>query len=200
MKTPIEIIKEFIESNIPSEVIDGVCGRVGRFRQHYLQQNWIGEDAIKVVEEATGKPNSISIQYRYDRKGRHPLNEGVIGTRSLNYFVKDWLNPYISEYGYDRKHKGDPITEAEPVTLGPLPEEQLVGVPVVEEDIYRTKYAEIFETCTSEELLNLVLLRIKRIKEETNPRIISENRKTIKLIFDEIDKRVEAYSREGDQY
>ena len=56
------------------------------------------------------------------------------------------------------------------------------------------------EEDTSKELLNSVILMIKRIKEEANAHIIGENKKTINLIFDEIDKRVEAYSREGDQY
>ncbi len=190
----IETIKEFIESNVPSEVIDGVCSKVGRFRQHYLQQNWVGEDAIKAVEEATGKPNSISIQYRYDRKGRHPINEGVIGTRSLNYFVKEWMNPYISEYASTRLCSA-PKNKEEPVTK---PDNDLYGV-----EWNWDVYTDFFETCTSEELLKLVALRVNRIKEGTHGSGYygtETSRKTINLIFDEIQRRVEVYAREGDQY
>ena len=66
----------------------------------------------------------------------------------------------------------------------------------------KTNYQETMniEEDTSKELLNSVILMIKRIKEETNPWLISENKKTIDLIFDEIRWRVEVYARQGDQY
>ncbi|HIG57802.1 MAG TPA: hypothetical protein EYQ21_00160 [Flavobacteriales bacterium] len=116
--THLEHIKKFIEATMPSEVIDGaygtkynhlLTGKGGghRWIQSYLQKHWTGEEAINAVEVAIGKPNSICIQYRYDRKGRHPLNAGVIGARSLNEFIKDWLAPYLWEYGYDHKYRDD---------------------------------------------------------------------------------------------
>ena len=104
-------IKKFIEGNVPAEVIAGAykkcftphLNRTGQyashtFLKHYLQQHWTGPAAIAAVEKATGKPNSITVQYRYDRKGRHPINEGVIGTRSLSYFCRDWFAPYLFDH------------------------------------------------------------------------------------------------------
>lgn len=104
-------LKTFIEGNVPAEVIAGAykkcftsrLNRTGQyashtFLKHYLQKHWTGPAAIAAVEKATGKPNSITVQYRYDRKGKHPINEGVIGTRSLSYFCRDWFAPYLFDH------------------------------------------------------------------------------------------------------
>jgi hypothetical protein len=110
--THLEHIKKFIEATMPSEVIDGaygtrynLTGKGGghRWLQFYLQKHWVGGEAIKIVEAAIGKPNSIA-PYKV---GKYTINEGVVGARSLNEFIKDWLAPYLWEYGYDRKHRND---------------------------------------------------------------------------------------------
>ena len=110
--THLEHIKKYIEATMPADVIDGaydqrwnVSGKGGghRWLQFYLQKHWIGEDAIKAVEVAIGKPNSIKPYTR----GKYTYNEGVIGARSLNEFIKDWLAPYLWEFGYDHKHRDD---------------------------------------------------------------------------------------------
>ena len=123
-------IKEFIEDNVPAEVIAGAykkcftprLNRTGQyashtFLKHYLQKHWTGPAAIAAVEKATGKPNSITVQYRYDRKGRHPINEGVIGTRSLSYFCRDWFAPYLFDHYTPPKPEPKPEPEPKRINL-----------------------------------------------------------------------------------
>lgn len=106
---------DYVESIVPSDILEGCRYKTKYELIRYLELEWQGLDAVSVVEQALGEPNSDSSLTT------------EIGRRSVRRFISRWVNPYIEalEYFEETDEEISVTSKLEPA--GPMLEE-LVSV------------------------------------------------------------------------
>tara|TARA_B100000902_G_scaffold3192_1_gene4029 strand:- start:9026 stop:27283 length:18258 start_codon:yes stop_codon:yes gene_type:complete len=101
-KADSNIIK-LIEDNVPENIIkEAKAVEPPRKVDLVVKGNWTGEEAVQAVEKITGKPNSLKPTTIKARQKPRSL-----GGESLKNFLRNYMVPYLSEFGGDLESDKD---------------------------------------------------------------------------------------------
>ena len=101
-KADSKIIK-LIEDNVPENIIkEAKEVEPPRKVDLVVKGNWTGEEAVQAVEKITGKPNSLKPTTLKARQEPRSL-----GGESLKNFLRNYMVPYLSEFGGDLESDKD---------------------------------------------------------------------------------------------